>query len=122
MSADYTLTDEFGHAIVLPERNMEQGGTYPLGGTDFAEFNVTYNYSRIWAEAWPDESYAGMLDSFEGKRAGDLIPTMEAVVEKLGTEQSDDYWEPTPGNAGYAMNVLLGWARQFPDGVWSTCG
>ena len=29
------------------------------------------------------------------------------------------YWKPTPGNAGYALNILLGWAREHPDAVWT---
>jgi hypothetical protein len=29
----------------------------------------------------------------------------------LGVECDDDYWKPTPGNAGYALSVLLSWAK-----------
>ena len=30
-----------------------------------------------------------------------------------------DYWAPTPGNAGDALNILLEWAREFPKGVFT---
>ena len=30
-----------------------------------------------------------------------------------------DYWAPTPGNAGKALNTLLQWAELFPHGVFS---
>ena len=29
-----------------------------------------------------------------------------------------DYWAPTPGNAGYALKILLDWAIMNPDGVF----
>lgn len=29
------------------------------------------------------------------------------------------YWKPTEGNAGYALNILLGWARMHPEAVWT---
>ena len=29
------------------------------------------------------------------------------------------YWASTEGNAGYALSILLGWARMHPDAIWS---
>ena len=29
-----------------------------------------------------------------------------------------DYWAATPGNAGKALNILLKWAKQFPDATF----
>ena len=29
-----------------------------------------------------------------------------------------DYCAPTPANAGFALNILLGWAREHPEGEW----
>lgn len=28
------------------------------------------------------------------------------------------YWADTPGNAGYALSILLAWARQHPGATW----
>ena len=28
------------------------------------------------------------------------------------------YWMSTPGNAGYALSILLSWAKQHPEATW----
>ena len=50
--------------------------------------------------------------------AKDTIAALESAVNKLGTKTSSDYWKPTKGNAGYALSILLSWARQYPEAVW----
>ena len=92
--------------------NHSEGGTYVLGGTTEADMSVTYNYSMVTIPV--GFRFSGLHDV----SAADSIPTLERVVKELGTEQDDDYWAPTPGNAGYAANILLKWARQHPDAVW----
>ena len=90
-----------------------EGGTYAIGGTDEASLNVTYNYSKhIY------QYVEGGLYSLNGKKALDTIEDLKRAVEGLGTERSNDYWEATPGNAGYALSILLNWAVQYPDAVW----
>ncbi len=86
----------------------QDGGSYVLGGTDEAELNVTYNYGKHFA----------FRDELHGKVAKDTIPILKAAVQRLGTVRDPDYWEPTPGNAGYACAILLRWAVQHPDAVW----
>lgn len=101
------------------------GGTYRVGGTDEAELNITYNYARNWWPVWqriggPEDGEGdGSLGKMIGeKRAGDTIEWLSKAVEILGTERDPDYWAATDGNAGYALSILLGWARQHPDAVW----
>ena len=90
-----------------------EGGTYALGGTDQAKLNVTYNYSWFYYHFLDEQEGIRWLD---GKTAKDCISRLENAVEVLGTSRYDkDYWAATPGNAGYVLNVLLGWARQHPD-------
>ena len=84
------------------ERHSE-GGAYKVGGTSQAELNVTYNYSAHFD-----------FKQLDGKTASDMVPIMEQAVRDLGTERSPDYWQPTPGNAGYAVSILLAWAKQNP--------
>jgi len=86
-----------------------EGGTYAIGGTSVADLNVTYNYSRVY------RTVGFEFGDMDGRRAGDLIPQMEGVVQKLGTKRDTDYWAATPGNAGYALNILLGWAELYPN-------
>lgn len=91
----------------------EEGGTYALGGTDEAWLNVTYNYAEVY------RLFDFSIRDLDGKRAGDTIEVMAAIVEKTGTRRFTDYWAPTPGNAGAALNTLLTWARANPDATWS---
>lgn len=96
------------------ERHTE-GGTYCLGGTESAELNVTYNYSQFFYES---------LDKKKGfrwlykKRAKKTIGRLEKAIKELGTKQHSNYWEKTPGNAGYALSILLKWAERHPRAIW----
>ena len=105
------------HPIDHGPLNVDQhseGGTYVLGGTIDAELNVTYNYSvHIRSAMHPDG-----LRFLHERQAAEAIPFLERAVASLGTERDPDYWAPTAGNAGYALNILLTWARKHPDGVF----
>lgn len=100
--------------------NHEEGGTYALGGVGRAELNVTYNYGGAFRSAWPTviEGSGALVKMLDGRRAGDTIGDLESAVAKLGTTRSKDYWEPTHGNAGYALSILLSWAIRHPDAYW----
>ncbi len=112
MSWDIYLID--GDDTTVGVDRHEEGGTYAMGGTHEANLNVTYNYSQVTRLV--DFHFKKDLD---GMVAGDTIKELERVVAKLGTTQSNDYWAPTPGNAGHAVNTLLGWARQHPTAKWA---
>ena len=89
------------------------GCVYALGGDENAWMSVTYNYAKLFLQ----------VDGFNirhlnRQRAGATIPILEKCVAQLGTDQDDNYWEATRGNAGHTASVLLAWARQHPDAVW----
>jgi hypothetical protein len=113
MSYDVSLHDANGDVVQVD--NHEEGGLYALGGTTDADLNITYNYGWF---------YHRCLDSIEGlnclheQKASDTIRMLETAVDELGTKTYKDYWAPTPGNAGHALNVLLMWAHQHPDATW----
>ena len=122
MSWDIDLLDEQGAVIELPESH-EEGGTCALGGTNSASLNVTYNYQEAY-RLCPgfDGKDVFFPRDLKGRKAKDTVEVLQAVVDRLGTKQyKADYWAPTPGNAGYAMETLLSWARQFPEAVWDVC-
>ncbi len=83
------------------------GGTFVLGGTNEAELNVTYNYSKHYS-----------VNDINGKKAKDTVKELQEKVNEFGTERDNDYWASTKGNVGYALNILLGWAKQHPEAVW----
>ena len=99
-------TDESYPVAVSVDRHRE-GGTYCIGGTTDADLNVTYNYGRFFP--WR---------SLHDKTGAETEPILRAACAELGTEIDPDYWKPTPGNAGYALSILLGWAERYPEGVW----
>ena len=110
MSWDVYLQDESGQAVEVPIHT--EGGTIALGGEPTAVLNVTYNYSKHFSAAWDGLRFVPALN---GKKAADVIALLERGVEKLGDEPDADYWAATPGNAGHALAILLGWARQHPS-------
>ena len=111
MSYDISLVDPvLGSPVeVIPH---EEGGTYALGGSNQAELNVTYNYSICY-------SLVGFslkaIDGLTGDKAALLLGE---AVSRLGITQYEDYWAPTPGNAGYAAGILLSWANQHPRAIF----
>jgi len=92
-----------------------EGGTYALGGTDRAELNITYNYSKHFY-SWLDTKDG--LRWLDNKTAKQTIKQLEIAVHNLGTKRTLNYWDNTPGNAGYALSILLFWARKHPRAKW----
>jgi alanyl-tRNA synthetase len=60
----------------------------------------------------------GLTEFLRDRKAKDTIEGLENAVKVLGLVTSDNYWEATKGNAGYALNVLLSWAKQYPEAEW----
>jgi len=112
MSYDINLCYPDGPAQVS---NHEEGGTFALGGTTDAWLNVTYNYSKFYYEHLDREQGIRWL---YGKKAKDTRDRLQNAVEALGTDRGSNYWKATPGNAGYALAILLSWAMQHPEAEW----
>ncbi|WP_322152952.1 hypothetical protein [Paratractidigestivibacter sp.] len=91
-----------------------RGGTYALGGTTELWLNVTYNYGKHYYRVFGDEG----IRTICGMTGAESIPVLEAAAAKLSDEVSDDYWEPTEGNAKRPLLQLAAMARIRPDGVW----
>lgn len=115
MSYDIELVDPVTKKVLeLDSPHHMHGGTYALGGTKEASLNITYNYSRYFYGVLGE----GGIRSIYGKTAADSIPILEKAISKLGDDASDDYWEPTEGNAKRSLIQLLTLAKMRPDGVW----
>jgi len=101
--------------------NHTEGGTYCLGntngevGTQQADLNITYNYSPHYYKLINTEEGIRWLS---GRTASETIPLLENAVDNLGFERTDDYWDATEGNAGYALSILLSWAKLHPEAIW----
>jgi hypothetical protein len=99
----------------LPVYPHVEGGTYTPGGCHNAEINITYNYSRWYYLHLDTDSGLRWLN---GKPAHRTIQRLRYAIGMLGTQRSDDYWNGSPGNAGYTLGMLLSWAEQHPNGEW----
>lgn len=112
MSYDISLTKDGGSVKV---GTHTEGGTYSMGGTDRAELNITYNYSWFFRRFLDSEKGIRWL---YGRKARDCVERLEKAVEALGTHRFENYWASTPGNAGYALSILLDWAKENPEAIF----
>ena len=113
MSHDVRLVDS--DIVLVSRQKISEGGTHVSCGTNECELNVTYNYSPLFYEVFPNDEGLKWL---YGKTGKESIPVLEQAVERLGTKRDSDYWKATMGNAGYSLGILLDWAREFPQGKW----
>jgi hypothetical protein len=111
MSYWVSLIDDKGDFVIVD--NFCEGGTYVVGGTEEADLNVTYNYAK-YTHQYLKEG----LKSLHNKKAKKFIKVFEKAVKQLGTEQDTDYWKATKGNVGYMFNILLKWAKQYPEAIF----
>jgi hypothetical protein len=114
MSYDIYFEDTEGNTLRLPD-DFEQpkGGTYAIGGTTEAWLNITYNYAPFFRSVFGPDG----IRSLYGKTGKEVTPDLERAVEILGTDRDQDYWNPTEGNAGAALNGLLQMAKVLPEGI-----
>lgn len=116
MSYDIDLVDPVTKKVLeLDTPHHMRGGTYAVGGTIEASLNVTYNYSKHYSRVIGEK---GIRTIYE-KTAVESIPLLESAISQLGDDVSEDYWEPTEGNAKRALIQLLALAKMRPDGVWN---
>jgi len=115
MSYDIELTDPVsGERLQLDEPHEMRGGTYAVGGTREASLNITYNYAPHFYGLFGDKGIRWLY----GKSAAETLANLEEAAEMLDDDVSDDYWEPTEGNAKRALHHLIALARLRPDGIW----
>lgn len=116
MSYDIKLTDRVtGETLEAKVPHQIRGGTYCMGGTQELRLNVTYKYAPHYYRTLGDEG----VRSIYGRTGAESIPMLEAAIAALGDDVSDNYWEPTEGNAKRALIGLLSFAQMRPDGVWN---
>ncbi|MEK7092133.1 MAG: hypothetical protein AAB907_00750 [Patescibacteria group bacterium] len=92
-----------------------EGGIYAVGGSTEADLNVTYNYNPFYYQFLDKEKGLRWLDQ---KITRDCTHRLYEAIKKLGTNRDKNYWASTPGNAGYALVILLDWAKEHPDAIF----
>jgi len=115
MSYDICLKDPVSKKTIEFENVHDiKGGTYCVGGTKEAWLNITYNYGEYYRHVFGENG----IRTIYGMTGAESIPVIKKAIEQLGDDISDDYWEPTEGNAKKALYGLLAFAQLRPDGIW----
>ena len=115
MSYDISLTDPVtGSVLLLDEPHDMKGGTYAVGGSRELSLNITYNYSPHFRAVFGAEG----IRSLYGKTGAWSLAYLTEGASLLSNDVSDDYWEPTEGNAKRSIFQLIALAKMRPDGVW----
>lgn len=115
MSWDIDLVNKDGEMVQVP--SFQEGGTYLITDEPLqdASLNITWNYSQYYYHLIDTEKGIKWLHE---KQAKDTIRILEFAVDMLGTDQDEDYWKTTKGNAGYALAILLKWANMHEEAYW----
>jgi len=114
MSYDIELADPTtGRVVEFGTRHQLRGGTCAVGGTPFAELNITYNYAPHFRRVLGENG----IRTIYGMTGQDSLPLIEAAIAKLGDDVDGDYWKPTEGNAKAALRNVAALARMYPHGV-----
>ena len=116
MSYDIYLKDPVtNQACILDNSHNFKGGTYQVGGSSTADFNITYNYSSKFKELFGEDG----IRSLYGLTGSQSIPILTKAILKLKDDPYQiDYWKMTEGNVKAALNALLQLASQCLDGIW----
>ena len=116
MSYDITLKDPItGRTIEFDSPHYLQGGNCVIGGTTAAWLNVTYNYGKFYYQTIDKDKG---IRAIYGMTGAESIPALKRAIAQLGDDVSDNYWDPTEGNAKRALINLLAFAQLRPDGIW----
>ena len=110
----YNVELVYGDEVATVPSHLE-GGILTMGGNPYAEMSVTYNYNAYYSKFLHTKGLRG-LSGLTGRQS---IPNLIFAMLHLGTDRDDDYWAKTPGNAGYALKIMLDWARLHPKAVWN---
>jgi hypothetical protein len=115
MSYDIYLNDPVTRThLNLDEPHHMRGGTYQLGGTTECHLTITYNYSPHFYRIFGDKG----IRTLYGLTGAESLPILQESIKQLGNDVSEDYWEPTEGNAKAALYQLAALAMMRPDGIW----
>jgi len=115
MSYDISLCEPVIKKVIQFDASHHiKGRTYQFGGSTKAYLNVTYNYSEIFYKYFGEKG----IRTIYGMTGAESILLFKNVINILKDDETEDYWEPTEGNAKKALYGLLAFAQLRPDGIW----
>lgn len=116
MSYDIYLKDPKTNEVYeLSNPHHMKGGTYCIGGTDKATFNITYNYSKILCDILGEKG----IRTIYGMSGYNSLPILSEAMSKLTDDPYEvEYWTQSEGNVRIALLSLIILAKQCLDGIW----
>lgn len=115
MSYDIYLLDPVTKEVLtIDHLHFMRGGTYCATGSDQLHLNVTYNYAKIYYKTMGEKG----IRTIYGMSGVESMPILENAIKQLADDKTENYWEPTEGNAKAALIQLMAIARFRPDGIW----
>jgi len=110
MSYDVCLVDSNGDILPFSEL-FQEGGIQAIGGVSECELNITYNYCKV---------FGSLVRDIHGLTAEVTMAELKEFVALHPDAKPDpkDYWAPTTGNAKVAIERLITFAEEHPEGVW----
>ena len=95
---------------------VDSGINLDLNGSMFlAETDITFNLCEYFKQVFGEEG----LRYLYGKKAKDCIDLLNFGVLLFGSKkEGKDIWARTAGNAGYFLNELLKWAKEYPEAIF----
>ena len=115
MSYDLRIVNkETYEPVMLPEKHQFRGGTFAIGGTPDASFNITYNYGQFYYDHLDkDKGLRGIY----GKPLPEALSMLKKAIEEIKAKYpevlgddppgAEDYWASTPFNAMKALEALI---------------
>lgn len=117
MSYSVSIVDPVTEEVLHTRDNFThyiKGGTYSLEGTSELWISITYNYAKIFSEAFKNKDG---IKSINNKNVSDAIPILNKAISSLKDDIDNDYWKATEGNAKKALKGLLALCEMRPDGM-----
>ena len=116
MSYDIRLKEPVTkETILFKQKHHVTGGMYCIGGTQEAWLNVTWNYAPIFRRVI---HYKKGIRAIYGMTGAESIPILKSAIDSLKNDETNNYFDPTEGNARKALCGLLAFAQMRPDGIW----
>lgn len=103
-----------GSAFDLGATYDIRGSTYAVGGTRWAEIDVTFNYTPIIQRV-----LGCKLADLHGRDAQDTVKPLREAADKLSLFPCcDDYWHACEPNVRTTLLQLAALAEMCPGGRW----
>lgn len=117
MSYFIRIVDKNNNTIVSDKKFMSKGANYVIGGTNYLEFSITYNYAPLLNKIFPDNKGIFYLNNKTISETKDGL--YNHILYLKDDKVQHNYWKCTEGNVRIALIGLYEMAILSPlDARW----